>query len=200
MPPTGPGNELAALDCLKVCDTTILLISAQADEEEIYDKWGKRFANMAIAQGIPTPVISLMDLESIAPNRRPKTKIAIQKFVHRTFPAEKVMCLDTNSDAFNLFRRIGAQKLRTLHNKENRPHLFAEAVEYVRNEQDENAGTLKVTGDLRGQALNVNNLVHIPGLGDFQMSQIDLCRDPYQFDKEKWVSNDYFVPVDGEEN
>lgn len=188
MPPTGPGNELAALDCLKVCDTTILLISAQADEDEIYDKWGKRFANMAIAQGIPTPVVSLMDLESIPPTRRAKTKIAIQKYVNRTFPAEKVMCLDTNSDAFNLFRRIGAQKMRTLHNKCNRPHLFAEAIEYVRNEQDENVGTLKVTGDLRGQALNVNNLVHIPGLGDFQMSQIDLCRDPFQFDKEQWVN------------
>lgn len=187
LPPTGPGNELAVLDCLKVCDTTILLISAQADEDEIYDKWGKRFANMAIAQGIPTPVISLMDLESIAPNRRAKTKIAIQKFVHRTFPVEKVMCLDTNSDAFNLFRRIGGQKLRTLQNRENRPHLFAEAIEYVRNEHDENVGTLKVTGDLRGQALNVNHLVHIPGLGDFQMSQIDLCRDSYQFDKEKLV-------------
>ena len=40
-------------------------------------------------------------------------------------------------------------------------------------------GTLKVTGFLRGRILNVNNLVHLPGWGDFQMSQIDAPQDPY---------------------
>lgn len=185
MPPTGAGNELAALDCLKVCDTTVFLLSAHADEDEVYDKWGKRFINMAIAQGIPTPIISLMDLESIAPNRRAKTKVAVQKYVQKSFPVEKVMCLDTNSDAFNLFRRIGGQKKKALLNKENRPHLYSEDVEYVENTADSTAGTLKVTGYLRGINLDVNGLVHIPGLGDFQMSQIDLANDLYRFDKDK---------------
>jgi len=40
-------------------------------------------------------------------------------------------------------------------------------------------GTLRVTGYLRGKALSVNGLVHLPGWGDFQMSQIDATRDPY---------------------
>ncbi len=35
-------------------------------------------------------------------------------------------------------------------------------------------GTLKVSGYVRGRALSVNQLVHIPGVGDFQMSQVDL--------------------------
>lgn len=185
MPTTGLGNELAALDCLKVCDTTVLLLSANSPEDEIYDKWGKRFINMAVAQGIPTPIIALMDLESVSPARRAKTKIAIQKYISKSFPAEKLMCLDTNSDASNLFRRIGGQKRKLLHNKENRPHLFAEDVEFVQNGKNENIGTLKLSGHLRGMSLNVNDLVHIPGLGDFQMSQIDLLNDPYRFDKEK---------------
>ena len=40
-------------------------------------------------------------------------------------------------------------------------------------------GILKVTGYLRGQSLSVNSLVHIPGWGDFQMSQIDAPNDQH---------------------
>ena len=40
-------------------------------------------------------------------------------------------------------------------------------------------GTLKLSGYVRGQALNVNSLVHLPGRGDFQMKQIDAPADPY---------------------
>lgn len=110
IPPTECGSELIALDCLKVCDTTIFLVSANVPEDEIYGKFGKRFINMAVAQGVPTPIISLMDLESISPNRRSKTKTTIQKYVQKTFPIEKIVSLDTNSDGFNVFRRIGTQK------------------------------------------------------------------------------------------
>lgn len=189
LPPTDDGSELIALDCLKVCDTTVFLVSANVDEDDIYGKWGKRFMNMASAQGVPTPIVTLMDLESIAPNRRGKTKASIQKFIQKTFPIEKLVSLDTNSDGFNLFRRIGTQKKNTLHNKHNRPHLYAENVEYVENTSDQNAGILKVTGHLRGIGLDVNGLLHIPNLGDFQMTQIDLDDDPFRHDRDKYVQS-----------
>lgn len=185
VPSIGVGHELAALDCLKVCNTTLFLVSANTDEEDIFDKWGKQFVNMAVAQGVPTPIISLMDLESVSPNRRGKVKADVQKFIHRPFPAEKLMSLDTNSDAFNLFRRIGGQKKNVLHNKDNRPHLYAENVEYVESGAGENLGTLKVTGHLRGISFDVNSLVHIAGMGDFQMSQIDLVDDPFRSEKDR---------------
>ena len=40
-------------------------------------------------------------------------------------------------------------------------------------------GTLKLEGYVRGQSLNVNGLMHIPGWGDFQISQIVVTSDPY---------------------
>lgn len=45
-------------------------------------------------------------------------------------------------------------------------------------------GTLKVSGYLRGNTLSVNGLVHIPGLGDFQMIQIDAPTDPHPLEKK----------------
>lgn len=38
---------------------------------------------------------------------------------------------------------------------------------------------MQVTGFLRGSNLNVNYLVHIPGIGDFQLKQVDKPSDPY---------------------
>lgn len=50
-------------------------------------------------------------------------------------------------------------------------------------------GTLKVTGYLRGTTLSVNQLIHIPGLGDFQMSQIDAPPDPNRLQRSKKNEN-----------
>lgn len=131
--------------------------------------------SMATSQGIPTPIIALMDLESVAPKRRSQIKSNIQKFVNKLMANERAMTLDSNSDGLNMFRRIGGQKRNVLLNKMNRPHLFGEKFEYNEGEK-----SLKVTGFLRGTPLNVNGLVHIPGLGDFQMSRIDGNVDPYK--------------------
>lgn len=165
----GPGNELKNLDQLKVCDSTVFLVSASFDE--VCDKWGEKFLNMAMSQGIPTPVVTLMDLESIAPKRRAQVKAEIQKKIAKFFPDEKLMLLDKTSDGLNMLRRIGGQKRNEIHNKNNRAHLYSEKTEFAN-------GSLKVTGYLRGIPLSVNGLVHIAGLGTFQMSQIDLAVDP----------------------
>lgn len=95
-----------ALDYLKVCDTTLCLVSAVTgtDEDTIFDKWGKSIAGAGIAQGMPTPIIALMDLESINPKRKSETKANIQKFVSKIFPGEKLMTLDTNPDGLNILR------------------------------------------------------------------------------------------------
>ncbi|XP_030373387.1 pre-rRNA-processing protein TSR1 homolog [Scaptodrosophila lebanonensis] len=184
IPPVGRGNELVVLDYLKVCDTTMLLTSAAFGEDEIFDRWGQRIFNMISAQGIPTPLVALMDLESINPKKRAAAKQAAQKILSKVLPEEKVMQLDTASEGLNVLRRIGGQKKRIIHNKDNRPHLLSDIVDYVPNADPNNElGTLKVTGFVRGQPLDINGLVHIPGLGDFQLGQIDAVPDPYMLDK-----------------
>lgn len=184
IPPTGHGNELAVLDYLKVCDTTLLLTSAITGEDEVFDRWGQKIFNMISAQGIPSPIVALMDMESINPKKKQQLKANVQKFISKLLPEEKIMQLDTNAEGLNMLRRIGGQKKNILHNAANRPHLHAEKVEYVPDADGEN-GTLKLTGFLRGIPLDVNGLVHIPGLGDFQMSQIDAPTDPHKYDKSK---------------
>lgn len=121
-------------------------------------------------------------MESIAPKKRHEYKQFVQKLVNKWLPEEKLMVLDKNVDGVNILRRIGNQKRKSVLYRDRRPHMFAEEVEYI-PEEGGPLGTLKVTGYLRGTPLSVNQLIHIPGLGDFQMLQIDALSDPNKINK-----------------
>lgn len=155
---------------------TALFISSALDEP--VDEWGEKVLALAMAQGMPTPVVVAMDIEGVHPKKRTTEKQNVQKLISKWLPEEKIMQLDKNSDGLNLFRRIGNQKRNVIHHREKRPYMLAEEVEYMLDSEGEK-GTLKVSGYLRGMPLNVNGLIHITGLGDFQMSQIDSIDDPH---------------------
>lgn len=137
-----------------------------------------------MAQGMPTPVVVAMDIEGVHPKKRTAEKQNVQKLISKWLPEEKVMQLDKSSDGLNLLRRIGNQKRNIIHHREKRPYLLAEEVEYVPDAEGE-SGTLKISGYLRGMPLNVNGLVHITGLGDFQISRIDGLEDPHPLNMGK---------------
>lgn len=169
------GNDFALLDALKVADTALFITSAL---DEPVDEWGERVLALSMAQGMPTPTVATMDIEGVHPKKRTSEKQNVQKLISKWLPEEKVVQLDKSSDGLNLLRRIGNQKRNIIHHREKRPYMLAEEVEFVPDSEGE-SGTLKITGYLRGMPLNVNGLVHITGLGDFQMSRIDGLEDPH---------------------
>ncbi|CAG9771433.1 unnamed protein product [Ceutorhynchus assimilis] len=180
-------NELDVLDTLKVADTVLFLLSAvygADDIEHMVDNFGKRILSSSFAQGLPTPVVALTDLESIAPKKRNEFKQNVQKLVAQWLPDEKLMVLDKSADAINILRKIGDQKKKPVLYRDRRPYLYGEEVEYIPDKEGP-MGTLKVTGYLKGSPLSVDQLVHIPGLGEFQMTQIDAPFDPSKADKNR---------------
>ncbi|XP_028025484.1 pre-rRNA-processing protein TSR1 homolog [Bombyx mandarina] len=180
------GDDFALLDVLKIADTALYVSSAL---EEPVDEWGEKVLALSMAQGMPTPVVVAMDIEGVHPKKRTTEKQNVQKLVSKWLPEEKVMQLDKKSDGLNLLRKIGNQKRNIIHHREKRPYMLAEEVEYV-PDLEGNSGTLRVSGYLRGMALNVNGLVHITGLGDFQMTRIEGFEDPHPFNLGKENTND----------
>ncbi|KAL4710553.1 hypothetical protein ACJJTC_008955 [Scirpophaga incertulas] len=174
-------NDFALLDALKVADTALYISSALGDP---VDEWGEKVLALSMAQGMPTPVVVAMDIEGVHPKKRTSEKQNVQKLVSKWLPEEKVMQLDKSSDGLNVFRRIGNQKRNIIHHRERRPYMLAEKVQYVADSEGE-YGTLKISGYLRGTPLNVNGLIHITGLGDFQMSRIDGHDDPHPLNMGK---------------
>lgn len=55
----------------------------------------------------------------------------LQKSVNRWLPDEKIMVLEKESDALLVLRKVGSQKLRNIIQRDRRPHLLAEQVEFV---------------------------------------------------------------------
>jgi len=87
--------------------------------------------------------------------------------------------VDKNGDGLTLLRRLGSQKQRSVLHRDMRPHIMAEHVEPTDDQPSTGTCSVKITGYLRGQSLNVCDLVHISGWGDFRLSQISSVKDPH---------------------
>lgn len=183
-PPTD--NELSVLDALKVADTAMFVVSASVGIDDAIDSLGQKLLMSSFSQGLPTPVVVVTHLDLIAQKKRHDYKQNIQKLITKWLPDEKLMALDNGSDGVNILRKIGNQKRRSVIYRDRRPHIYAESVEFISNATGP-YGTLKLTGYLRGANLSVNGLVHLPGIGDFQMTQIDTAPEPYSLDTKRFV-------------
>lgn len=190
-------NYLATLDALKVSDTVVFLVSANAGVEfgdEIIDSSGRKILASAFAQGVPTPVVAVTDLDKLPVKKQTEQKQNIQKLITKWLPNEKVMTLSKEADGLNVLRRIGNQKRKNVLYRDRRPHLFAESYQFEPDNEGFK-GTLKVCGYVRGSPLSVNGLVYIPGLGAYQMSRIEAPKDPFVLEKNRQAKYPLFLFV-----
>ncbi|XP_076105555.1 pre-rRNA-processing protein TSR1 homolog [Mytilus galloprovincialis] len=169
------GNMHALLDAVKVADSLLCLLSTDGG----IDDFGDYCLTCLCAQGIPAVNFGVQGLKLIPHKKQSDVKKSIQKRIDKRFPGDKYHSIDSTQDALLMLRLITNQKLRPIFNREYRPHLLAEDIQFELPNEESELGTLKVSGYLRCQNLSVNSLVHIPGWGDFQMLQIDAAKDPY---------------------
>lgn len=66
--------------------------------------------------------------------KRQDFKSHVQSKLSKWLPEEKVLQLDTPTDAFNVLRRVGTQKQRTVSYRDKRAHLLAEEIKFKCNE------------------------------------------------------------------
>ncbi|XP_012945845.1 pre-rRNA-processing protein TSR1 homolog [Aplysia californica] len=177
------GNLQGLLDAARTADVVLFLMSGDRG----LDNYGNHCLTCVVAQGVPAHLFACQGLSNLSKKKLSNAKKMVEKEIEKRFPGEKCRSIDTWQDAQNLWRQMTNLPLKPVHFRDSRPYLLAEKIEFLENlpnetgasEVDVDKGTLKVTGFLRGQDLNVNQLVHIPGVGDFQMSQIDQLDDPY---------------------
>lgn len=169
------GDLYSCLDAAKVADTLMFLYNVDVGIDAI----GEKILSMLFSQGLPSTVHVVQGITEISSKRRTETRRNIQKMVERKFPKEKLLGLDCSQDAILLLRQIGSQKQRNITYRDRRPHLLAETFSFEPNSDKTSEGTLKVTGYVRSCPVNVNNLIHISGWGDYLLRQIDNPVDPH---------------------
>ncbi|KAH0623029.1 hypothetical protein JD844_030927 [Phrynosoma platyrhinos] len=170
-----PENLHAVLDLAKVADTLLFVL----DPLEGWDAVGDHCLSCIFAQGLPNYGLAVQGLAGQPLKKQMDCRKNLSKAIEKRFPEAKLFPLDTEQESALLLQHLASQKQRHLAFRDRRPHLLAEAAEFVPSLQSALVGTLKVSGYVRGQRLNVNSLVHIVGHGDFQMSQMDAPQDPF---------------------
>ncbi|XP_019505952.1 PREDICTED: pre-rRNA-processing protein TSR1 homolog isoform X2 [Hipposideros armiger] len=170
-----PGDLHTVLDLAKVADTILFLL----DPLEGWDSTGDYCLSCLFAQGLPTYTLAIQGISGLPPKKQIDARKKLSKVVEKRFPDDKLLQLDTQQEAGMLLRQLANQKQRHLAFRDRRAYFFASAADFVPNEENNLVGTLKISGYVRGQTLNVNSLLHIIGHGDFQMKQIDAPMDPF---------------------
>ncbi|XP_063306020.1 pre-rRNA-processing protein TSR1 homolog isoform X2 [Pelobates fuscus] len=165
----------SVLDLAKVADTLLFVL----DPQEGWDSYGDYCLSCLFAQGLPSYVLATQGMSDLPIKRRTDVKKQLSKIAEKRFPDAKLFHLDTAQEAAVVLRQMAIQKQRHLAFRNRRSYLLAQKADFVSSDDTGLVGTLKVSGYVRGQQLNVNRLLHIVGFGDFQMSQIDAPPDPY---------------------
>ncbi|XP_068216652.1 pre-rRNA-processing protein TSR1 homolog [Palaemon carinicauda] len=116
-------------------------------------------------------------------HKRHRVRQNVLKEIEVKFPGPvRLHSLDRDQDSMLVLRQIGSQKQRPIFFRDNRMHIMAEKMEFV---GEGSTGVLKVHGYVRGKPLSANSLIHIPGWGEYQMSQIDMTGDPHPLESGK---------------
>ncbi|KAI8788042.1 pre-rRNA-processing protein TSR1 [Biomphalaria glabrata] len=176
------GELQALLDATKVADIILFVVGPSG-----MDQYGEHCLTCIMGQGLPANVFACQGLLNLSKKKLSNSKKKIEKQFEKSFPGTKLRNIDSWQDAQALWRMLANLALKEVHFRDSRPYLIAEKIEFEANDSNEAddeteremLGTLKLTGYLRGKSLDVNKLIHLPGWGDFQMSQIDQLEDPH---------------------
>ncbi|CAB3411233.1 unnamed protein product [Caenorhabditis bovis] len=165
----------AVLDSVKVSDVLCILwpINAQITE------WDEQLLTMIKANGMPTIINVVPGLGGIT---QQKKKEDIRKniesiIIQWSISNSNVFPTDTPTDGVQLIRALIETRKKPLVLQARHSYMLVENVE-AHSLQDGKC-TLVASGYLRGPEWNANNLVYLPGLGDYQIDRIETARDPH---------------------
>lgn len=178
-PPQNPADPLVIVDIARTAESLVLL--APAPGEGDIDESGLTALAVLRAMGLP----QLVSLVPTAPAGL-QAKAAAKKHASAQLSAQvagdhKVFTADT-ADCAQLLRHLGEHRGAAPNWRRHRPALLVEAAEFRPDGGAAAAegapGTLLLSGYVRERGLTANQLVHLPGAGDFQIAQIDGAPPP----------------------
>lgn len=176
------------IDLAKVADLVLMLIDASFGfEMETFE-----FLNICQVHGFPKIMGVLTHLDSFKYNKQ--LKKAKKRLKHRfwteVYPGAKLFYLSgmvhgeyQNQEIHNLGRFITVMKFRPLTWQTSHPYILADRMEDLTNPEDIRTNAkcdrkVSLYGYLRGAHLKNKSQIHMPGVGDFAVSDISFLPDP----------------------
>ncbi|XP_023620478.1 ribosome biogenesis protein BMS1 homolog isoform X2 [Myotis lucifugus] len=176
------------IDLAKVADLVLMLIDASFGfEMETFE-----FLNICQVHGFPKIMGVLTHLDSFKYNKQ--LKKAKKRLKHRfwteVYPGAKLFYLSgmvhgeyQNQEIHNLGRFITVMKFRPLTWQTSHPYILADRMEDLTNPEDIRTNAkcdrkVSLYGYLRGAHMKNKSQIHMPGVGDFAVSDISFLPDP----------------------
>ncbi|KAH9480154.1 Ribosome biogenesis protein bms1 [Psilocybe cubensis] len=183
-------NDLnSMIDIGKIADLVLLMVDGSFGfEMETFE-----FLNILQSHGFPKVIGILTHLDLIKKAQTLKdTKKALKKrFWTEIYQGAKLFYLSgvlngryPDTEIMNLSRFISVMKFRPLVFRNTHPYLLADRLEdltpreEVRSSKGKCDRTVTVYGYVRGTNLRLGTKVHIPGVGDLEMSGVTVLGDP----------------------
>jgi pre-rRNA-processing protein TSR1 len=161
---------ITALDVCQLADWVVFVLSPEQQIGEEEDQ----FIRALEGQGITNVLCVVQRLHKTIPAaKRPKVVTQLRSEMSRYFPTlDKLCALDDPADCANVLRSLCTASNRGIRWRDVRSWMLLENFEWREAHKGRELSTVTVTGTVRGQALNPDRLVHLPGWGDFQIGQI----------------------------
>eukprot|EP01080_Neovahlkampfia_damariscottae_P006711 gene6711-10876_t len=184
-------NLNSVLEVSKITDLLIFVINA----EEGIDESGKNIITLLRAQGIPSCMFVIQNLNKFNAKKQKEVKNQITKSIETEFAGDhKIVSCDTKTEAKMLCRWMNEHKIKDLNWKAIRPYVLVDKWSFTENKDKK--GTLQIYGHLRGRELSANHLVYLPKFGTCQISKITSVSDNFQKDFKEVIS----VPDENQES
>ncbi|EOB04135.1 Ribosome biogenesis protein BMS1-like protein, partial [Anas platyrhynchos] len=176
------------IDLAKVADLVLMLIDASFGfEMETFE-----FLNICQVHGFPKIMGILTHLDTFKNNKQlKKTKKKLKhRFWTEVYPGAKLFYLSgmvhgeyQKQEIHNLGRFISVMKFRPLTWQTSHPYVLADRMEDLTNPEDVRINPkcdrkVSVYGYLRGAHLKNKSQIHMPGVGDFTVSDVSFLPDP----------------------
>ncbi|KAM6163755.1 ribosome biogenesis protein BMS1 homolog [Rhynchocyon petersi] len=176
------------IDLAKVADLVLMLIDASFGfEMETFE-----FLNICQVHGFPKIMGVLTHLDSFKYNKQlKKTKKRLKhRFWTEVYPGAKLFYLSgmvhgeyQSQEIHNLGRFITVMKFRPLTWQTSHPYIMADRMEDLTNPEHLRKNIkcdrkVALYGYLRGAHLKKKSQIHIPGVGDFAVSDVSFLPDP----------------------
>ncbi|XP_075279079.1 ribosome biogenesis protein BMS1 homolog [Opisthocomus hoazin] len=176
------------IDLAKVADLVLMLIDASFGfEMETFE-----FLNICQVHGFPKIMGVLTHLDTFKNNKQlRKTKKKLKhRFWTEVYPGAKLFYLSgmvhgeyQKQEIHNLGRFISVMKFRPLTWQTSHPYVLADRMEELTNPEDVRINPkcdrkISLYGYLRGAHLKNKSQIHMPGVGDFTVSDVSFLPDP----------------------
>ncbi|MQL84100.1 hypothetical protein Taro_016588 [Colocasia esculenta] len=183
------GDLLSCMEMAKVADLIAFVVSASSlcneSEKGPIDSFGSECLSVLRAMGLPSTSLLIRDVPNDM-KRRQELKKVCSSFTASELPEDcKVYLADTKEELHKFMWLFKEQHLSAPHWRIQRPYLMSHEMDVEPDVDDSGKCSLILSGYVRAHNFSVNQLVHVSGAGDFQLSKIEVLKDPFPLNEKR---------------